>query len=130
MGTAPLLPADVEIQAFQPVAYYDQHADCIRVYTHDRSVTERRVDEYLTIYRVNHASPFDPEHAGFCLKGVRHLFHEMGLDLTAVYSLTEVIDRLVKHKPDAAMSSMLTSFVNSFPVAEQLRIKVEVRVAA
>ena len=130
MGTAPLLPANVVIQAFTPVAYYDQDTDCIRVFTHDRSITERRVDQHLTIYQTNHRGRFDPEHVGFSLKGVHHLFDEVGLDISAAYNLAEVIDALVKRMPDALMTKVLKDFVSSGPYAEMMQIQVQERLAA
>jgi hypothetical protein len=106
----PLLPEGVILKPFQPSAYYDPYMDCIRVLILDRSVTEVRVDDALTLYRTNHAAPFDPQHVGFALKGVRHLFKELGLPLEGVLQLTELIDSLVKQKPGTAVSRILAQF--------------------
>src|SRR5437762_10744804 len=66
------------IGKFVPTAYYDKHMDCIRVITHDRSVTEHRLDGFFTICECNNRGPLDPEYVGFVIKGVRHLFAEVG----------------------------------------------------
>lgn len=101
------LPEGVSIAIFSPVAYYDKHLDCIRVLTHDRSVTEHRIDGVFTVYECNHRGPFDPEYVGFSIKGVRHLFSEIGLPLDGVYRLADLINLIVNHRPGSAMSELL-----------------------
>lgn len=95
------LPEGKSLGVFQPVAFYDKHMDCIRVYTHDRSVTELRVSEVFTVFENNEISQghFQPEYVGMCIKGVRKLFDEIGLDIHGVYRLVDVIDAIVKHAP-------------------------------
>ena len=107
---SPLLPEGVALKPFAPVAFYDLYMDCIRVLILDRSVTEVRIDDTLTLYRTNHAKPFDPQHVGFCIKGVRHLFAELHLPLDGVLTLTSVIDVLIKHRPGTMMSKILAQF--------------------
>ena len=84
------LPDGVALADFVPVAYYDRHMDCIRVLTHDRSVTEHRIDRLFTVYECNHRGAFDPEYVGFSIKGVRALFDEIGLPLGKVYRLADL----------------------------------------
>ena len=111
MGSVtPLLPEGVTLTPFAPVAYYDTHMDCIRVMVSDRSVTEERLDESLTLYRTNHRRPFDREHSGFCLKGVAHLFDDIGLEIGSVATLTEIIDAVAKSRPHSLMSKILSDF--------------------
>jgi hypothetical protein len=111
VGTSgPLLPEGVVLRPFQPVAYYDGYMDCIRVQILDRSITEVRVDDSLTLYRTNHPAPFDPQHVGFSIKGVKHLFRELGLPLDGVLRLTELIDALVKRMPGTVLSKILSQF--------------------
>src|SRR4051794_22725291 len=93
------LPEGVSLKPFQPVAYFDKEMDCIRVLTHDRSVTEHRINEFYTVFECNHRGPFDPEYVGFSIKGVRCLFHEVGIPLDRAYRLAEIINKLVGHKP-------------------------------
>src|ERR1700721_314741 len=102
------LPEGITIAPFTPVAFYDKHMDCIRVLTHDRSVTEHRIDKVFTVYECNHrVGAFDPEYIGFSIKGVRRMFHEMEIPLDGVYRLADLIGRIVRHKPGSAMSELL-----------------------
>src|SRR2546430_2639276 len=98
MAESATLPEGFRFGNFVPVAYYDGHMDCIRVLTHDRSVTEHRLDGFFTVYECNNRGPFDPQYVGFTIKGVRHLFSQAGLPLDGVYKLAELIDRLVRHQ--------------------------------
>jgi hypothetical protein len=106
----PLLPEGTALEPFSPVAYYDSYMDCIRVLILDRSVTEVRVDDHLTLCRANHRTPFDPEHVGFTIKGVRHLFADLGLPLDGVLTLTQIIDAIVKRRPGSTVSKILAEF--------------------
>jgi hypothetical protein len=101
------LPENTIIGKFVPVAYYDKHMDCIRVLTHDRSITEHRLDGFFTLYECNNRGPFDPEYVGFTIKGVSHLFAQVGIPLDGIYKLAELVDRLVRHQPASTMSHML-----------------------
>lgn len=101
------LPEGMSLGTFSPVAYYDKHMDCIRVLTHDRSVTEHRINGMLTLYECNHRGPFDPEYVGFTIKGIRHLFCEIGLPLDRVYKLADVMNKMVSHRPAATMAQFL-----------------------
>ena len=91
--------AGFELADFRPVAYYDKHMDCIRVHTHDRSITEIRLSEYFTIYRCNNRTLMDPEYVGFTIKGVRHLFDDIGLGLSGAHKLAEIIEGIVTKMP-------------------------------
>jgi len=126
LEAAIVLPDGVEFNDFQPVAYYDSYMDCIRVLIADRSVTEERVADALTLYRTNHALPFDSIHAGFCLKGIRHLFDSMGVAAGAEITLTAVIDEIVKQNPHSAVAKIL----GEFPANDQMYIEWEEREAA
>ncbi len=117
-----LLPDGVSIATFTPVAYYDKHMDCIRVMTHDRSMTEHRIDEFFTVFECNHRGPFDREYVGFSIKGVRHLFGEIGLPLDRVYSLADLINRIVNHRPGSAMSELLRIIFKDYGPAGDLKI--------
>ena len=101
------LPAGTEFGAFVPIAFYDKHMDCIRVITHDRSVTEHRLDGLITVLECNNRGPFDPLYVGFTIKGARHLFAQIGLALEGVYRLAELIERIVRHQPGSAVAEML-----------------------
>lgn len=96
--------------------------DCIRVLTHDRSVTEHRISAFYTVYECNHRGQFDPQYVGFAIKGVSHLFHEAGMPLEGVYRLSDVINRLVRHKPGSVMSEMLAVIYQNYQTAGDLEI--------
>ena len=101
------LPAGTAFGKFVPVAYYDKHLDCIRVLTHDRSVTEHRLDGFFTLYECNYRQTLDPPYVGFTIKGVGHLFQQVGLPMDRVYKLAELINRLVQHRPGSTMAETL-----------------------
>lgn len=93
---------------FVPFAYYDKHLDCIRVQIEDCSSKEVRKNKLITILSANH---MDKDRlVGFNIKGVRHLFERMGLDLSGVHSLVELIDGMVKLFPDAAVVQVKDAF--------------------
>lgn len=125
MGHELRLPEGAELKEFRPVAFYDSHMDCIRVLTHDRSVTEHRVDESFTVYECNHRSDFDPKYVGFTIKGIRHLFDEVGLDLNGVYTLTEIIDQIVRRKPGSSTAVMLDLIFESHASVGDLRVHMD-----
>lgn len=112
-GTKVELPEGLEIGQFCPVAYYDKHLDCIRVFTHDRSTTELRLSEIFTVYEANHRTGFDPEFVGFSIKGIRKLFHEIGLEIHGAYRLADVFDSLVKKAP-GSVSTQSRLLFNQF----------------
>ncbi len=107
---AGFLPVGLELQDFKPFAFFDAHMDCIRVVTLDRSVTEQRIDDFLTLYKTNHPSHFDPKVCGFCLKGIRHLFDEFNIDAGVELKLADLIDRIVKARPQSTIAKILGEF--------------------
>lgn len=119
------LPAGAVFSAFSPVAYYDKHMDCIRVLTHNRSVTEHRINGVFTVFECNHRGQFDPEYVGFSIKGVRHLFSEIGVPLEGVYRLTDLIQRIVSHKPGSAMSELLKIIFKDYESAGDLSVDLD-----
>ena len=118
------LPPEVKMGYFQPVAYFDKHMDCIRVITHDRSVTEHRINEFYTLHEANAREQFDPQYVGFTIKGVRYLFNEVGIELDRVYKLAEIIDKLVKYKPGSTMSVTLDLLFTNFKNNGDLRVNL------
>ena len=108
---------DVEqtaIGEFKPFAHYDQFMDCIRVYTRDRSITEERVDESITIFRCNHVTKFDSEYVGFSLKGVKHALAEINFPMNKAYQLAELIDTIVKERPSGVNYGLLGEIFEDF----------------
>lgn len=45
------------LRAFKPVAYFDSHADCIRIELRDCSFTEERISQPVTLLEDNHPRP-------------------------------------------------------------------------
>lgn len=124
------LPEGGEIAAFAPVAYYDKHMDCIRVLTHDRSVTEVRVDRTFTLHQCNHQGALDPKYVGFTMKGVRHIFEEVGLPKEGVLRLAEIIDAIVKYRPGSSMSVVADLVFTSNGAAGDLSVNLDEQDAA
>jgi hypothetical protein len=116
------LPGGTGVADFVPVAYYDKHMDCIRVFTHDRSVTEVRIDRTFTLHRCNRPSPMDPKYVGFTIKGVQHIFNEVGLPKDRVIRLAEIIDAMVKHHPGSAVSAVADLIFSGYQSAGDLRV--------
>jgi hypothetical protein len=125
MMEAIALPEGAVLAAFVPVAYYDKHMDCIRVLVLNRSVTEHRIDSMFTVFECNHRGPLDPEYVGFSIKGVRHLFSEIGVPLEGVYRLTDLIQRIVSHKPGSAMSELLKIIFKEYRTSGDLSIDMD-----
>jgi hypothetical protein len=119
------LPEGVEAGPFSPVAYYDKHMDCIRVLTHNRSVTEHRIDGSFTVFECNHRARFDPEYVGFSIKGVRLLFSEIGRPLEGVYALADIIQRIVSHRPGSAMAELLRIIFRQHESAGDLKVDLK-----
>ena len=119
------LPDGICLGTFRPVAYFDKEMDCIRVLTHDRSVTEHRINEFYTVYECNHRGLRDPEYVGFTNKGVRRLFHEVGLPLDRIYKLVDIIDKLVSHKPGSIMSVTLALIFEQYKTAGDLNVDLK-----
>jgi hypothetical protein len=104
------LPDGVTIADFQPYAYFDSYMDCIRVMLLDRSVTEERIGDSLTLYRTNHPTRFDAKNCGFCLKGIRYLLDELEIEAGAELALADLIDKIVKRNPQSTMAKILGEF--------------------
>jgi hypothetical protein len=71
---------------------------------------------------------YNPHEAvGFNIKGVRHLFEEIGLATKGVHRLTEIIDAIVRKYPDAVIDEVKRRFS---PIIEDENLEVEVDSAA
>lgn len=120
------LPFGIVIEEFVPVAFYDRFMDCIRVMIADRSVTEERINDELTLYRTNHASRFDHMHCGFALKGIRHILDELGFAPGVELKLAKIIDAVVKANPQSTVARIL----GEFPANDEIIVHWENREAA
>jgi hypothetical protein len=101
------LPDGVKIAEFRPIAYFDRNMDCIRVLTHDCSVTEHRISEFFTVFEPNYRTDFSPKYVGFTIKGVKQLFHDAGIPFDGTHKLVDIIDKLVKYRPGSTLSAMI-----------------------
>jgi hypothetical protein len=94
LGTKALKP-------FRPLAYYDRHMDCIRIELRDCSITEKRIDEKITVLLDNFPDQNQSPIAGLMIKGVKHyLFKELGLPVEGILFVTSILDKLTKLYPD------------------------------
>ena len=96
---------------FRPFAYWDKHLDCIRVQIRDCSVTETRVNRIFTVLKANHCD-YDLD-VGFTIKGVRHLFHEMGIPLSGVIRMSDLIHAIVEAFPEQTVKNVTETLSES-----------------
>ena len=85
---------------FRPVAYYDKHLDCIRIELRDCSITERRINEFITVLYDNYPEENQHDRAGLMIKGIKHLFKELGLPVEGIFRVTEILDKIAERYPD------------------------------
>jgi len=85
---------------FQPSAHYDRHMDCIRIILRDCSMCERRLNGVLTIIEDNYPNSNQSSFAGLTIKGIKHLFSELGIPVGGVVHLTAVLDEIAKKYPE------------------------------
>ena len=99
------------LKPFRPFAYFDKHMDCIRVLIKDVSVVEVRQSDMFTVARPAHPTKFDDgRNVGFTIKGVAHLFKEIGLPLSGVHQLVEILDEIVKKIPHTTVKRVVDEF--------------------
>ncbi len=87
---------DYPLAEFQPVAYYDKHMDCIRVIVRDCSVTEHRINDMFTVMEDNSPQRGQHRYMGFAIKGIRHLFDQLGLELGGVHRVADILQAMVR----------------------------------
>lgn len=95
------------MKPFRPVAYYDEHMDVIYVELRNCSLLESRVNGWLTILRDNHPEEGQNRCVGFSLKGVKHLFHEIGFAEGGVYRAVDFINKILEKYRDEVPQSKL-----------------------
>lgn len=99
------------LQPFNPFAYFDKHLDCIRVRIFDCSVTEVRLSRFFTVLRPNHGMHARTgKNVGFTIKGIAHIFNVLGIPLSGIRDLTEILDKIVKLYPDTAVKLVSEEF--------------------
>lgn len=90
------------LKAFEPVAYYDKHTDCIRIELRDCSFAEERFNEHVTFLEDNYPSTGRNPIAGIMLKGVKHLFTTNNIPLEGIVYVTKIMNEFVKQYPELA----------------------------
>ena len=119
-----------ESKEFRPCAFFDSDLDCIRVFTKDCSVSEERVNDWLTVLVDNYPAPDSNRFVGFTIKGVRHFCKEYGLrPSSGPIRVTALLDALVASSPDAIVEIVVKHVAR--PLIEREKIdEVELGVAA
>jgi hypothetical protein len=125
--------------SFKPVAYYDERLDCIRVITRDCSVSEIRVDAFLTLAEDNHpasgANVLD-RYVGFTVKCVHEILHKpnhppKSIELGRL--LSKIVDDLPKRMENTEARKLVEVALNLalsiMQKATQLNTEVSLKVA-
>lgn len=120
-------PFSDRIAEFRPFAYYDKHLDCIRVHIRDCSAVEVRKNRIFTVMRAVHSNGnvVQDDFVGFNIKGVRHLFRELGLgfmDRQACCKVADVMSAIVARFPDKSGQEVSDKVQ---PILEKCSIEVE-----
>ena len=79
---------------FKPFVVYDRQLDRIVVCTQDCSITERRINGFLTIFCKNHLSVNEDMIVGFSVRPVRRLCKQLKLARTNVY-IQDILDAII-----------------------------------
>jgi len=101
--------ADAEGE-FQPFAVYHERLDRIRVLVRDCSVTETRIDDFITVLEDNYPEQDKQKFIGFTIKGVMHLCKQHGIPETGVIKITELLAAVVAERPEAIVRLVVESF--------------------
>lgn len=104
MNPAPEITLDIilngrQVAPFKPVAYYDQHMDCIRIELCDCSITEERINPVLTVLHDNYPGSGQDDRAGLMIKGVKHFFSEWKMEMEGVVLVTRILNQLLEQLP-------------------------------
>lgn len=113
--------------SFEPFAIYDKHLDCIRVRIGDCSVIEERRSRIFTVLKPSHSN-FN-SNVGFNIKGIQHLFKDLGLASAGVFKLADIIDAIVKKYPDTVVKQVIEEFKETIE-DKGLEVEVNTRMAA
>lgn len=112
------------LEEFRPFAFYDKHLDCIRVQIRDCSVLEERKNKIFTVLIANHSG--SGALVGFNIKGVRHLFEQLGLERGAVYKLVDLMNMIVRLYPEQSVKEIADHFS---PALQENKLDVSVEYA-
>jgi hypothetical protein len=118
-----------DMKEFRPCAFFDRRLDCIRVFTRDCSVTEERINDWLTVLVDNYPPPGVNKFVGFTIKGVRHFCQEYGLRQYGPIRVSALLDALIASSPDAIVEIVVNQFARPMIEKEKLD-EVELPAAA
>lgn len=101
------------LKEFRPFAYFDKQLDCVRVKFCDCSVTDVRMNPYITVLKPNDGPMRESgRNAGFTIKGMAYVCNEANIPLKAGLSLVALLDALVKMFPDSASKMLRDEFLS------------------
>jgi len=125
-------PASVS-KKFGPNAYFDKHMDCIFVKLRDCSITEVRVSEYLTFLFDNHPNKNQSNFAGLKIKGIKHIFKTLDIELEGIIAFTDFWDAFAKEYPsevERAEEEHKESVADLIHIAAETELVIELDEAA
>jgi len=114
------------LRDFKPFAYFDKHLDCIRVKIQDCRSVEVRLNRFLTILK-SYNKDGSSTNVGFTIKGIAHLFSELGLDREGIFKIVDILNKILQKYPDYAVRSVYEEFTQKPQIAD---IQVDLRRAA
>lgn len=113
---------------FRPFAVFDEPLDCIRVITRDCSVTEIRVDDFLTVLEANYPVSGAAEYIGFTIKGVAHLCQTHGIPSNGPWKLADFLDAIMKASNEPVARPVVQKVAR--PIIEENKLDDVERIAA
>src|SRR5271155_2443417 len=114
------------LKDFRPIAFFDKDLDCIRVKLQDCRAVEVRLNRFLTVL-TTYDDRGTPLNVGFTIKGIAHLFKQLGLQRDGIFKIVDILNRLLEKYPDHAVKTVYEEFTRVRRVAE---IEVNIRRAA
>jgi hypothetical protein len=106
---------------FRPCAYLDDDLDCIRILTHDCSITETRVNRLLTVLEATYPERTGRKCVGFTIKGARHFCQQQGLSLTTPIAISELLDAVIAACPETIVEAFVDHVAR--PLVREAKIK-------
>ena len=115
-------------EKFNPVAYYDENLDCVRVLVRDCSITETRINENLTLLEDNYPEKGEARYVGFSIKGAKHFCIKNGLPTTGPITVSGILTAMLDQHPETVVDIAVSI---ALPILEESDIdKIEFSEAA
>ena len=115
-----------EMGPFQPIAYYDEHLDLIRVVLRDCSVLETRVSPMFTVLYDNAPQEGQSRCMGFVIKGARHLLNEWGMSGQGAYTVVSLLNKVLDSLPSKKLAQLTEELENCSMVLRETAMEVDV----